>query len=280
MKEKPKQMDFISTPFFKWAEYAMKLAMSQVLSGLRILITRPIHQADALANELKSHGATPLIHPTIRIQATEGQIRERALEIVKQLETPHYDGLLLSSTNAVASLVDALNELGVPSDRLQQLDVFCVGPATQRFAATQGMTTSHLANDFTADGVVELVREYYGEALSSKCFLFPRAQNGRDNLIRGLEKLDATVNIAALYETVPISEGPTLPADLDWVTFTSPSSIDGFTQTYGTKGNFQIACIGPVTAQQLGRYGLTGKVVASEATVPHLVEAIVEYHLK
>ena len=258
----------------------MKLAMSQVLSALRILITRPIHQADALANELKNHGATALIHPTIRIQATEGVVRKKALEIVKQLETRAYDGLLLSSTNAVAALADALDQLGLPPERHQELDIFCVGPATQRFAVNRGMTTTHLAADYTADGVVELVREHYGENLSSKRFLFPRAKNGRDNLIRGLEKEKATVSLAPLYETVPIDEGPPLPPNLDWVTFTSPSSIQGFVQTYGATLDSQIACIGPVTAQQLGRYGLKATVVATDATVPHLVEAIIQYHSK
>jgi len=256
----------------------MNLRMSQVLSGLRILITRPIHQADALANELKSHGATALIHPTIRIQATDGKIRENALGFVKQLETPHYDALLLSSTNAVASLIEALKELALSPQRLQGLEVFCVGPATQRFATTQGTPTPHLATEFTSDGVIALVRDHYGEALKTKRFLFPRAKNGRDNLVRGLEESGASVDIAALYETVSISEGPPLPENLDWVTFTSPSSIHGFVQTYGPAANFKIACIGPVTAQQLERYGLNATVIAGKATVPDLVKAIVETH--
>jgi len=256
----------------------MKLAMSQVLSGLRILITRPIHQADALATELKDHGAHPLIHPTIRIQATEGKIRENALRAVKQLETTDYDGLLLSSTNAVVSFADALTELGISDAQLNQLTIFCVGPATERYATAQGMTKTHLASEFTADGVVELVRNHYGDDLPSKTFLFPRARNGRNNLIRGLEAKNATVNVAALYETVPIEEGPTLPAEIDWVTFTSPSSIEGFIHSYGTKSLTKIACIGPVTAQQLARYGLVATVVGKQATIPKLVEAIVDYH--
>ena len=252
--------------------------MSQVLSGIRILVTRPIHQANALVKALEAHGAKALIHPTIELHPTQGSIRAQAMEMIKPSRVGDYHGLLFCSANAVLSFVDALHELEMATSAFDTTTLFCVGPATQRVALAHGFSKGHLPSEYTADGLLKFIRSYYGSKLSSKSFLLPRAQNGRNNLLEGLRQGGANVTPANLYETIPIQSGPPLPDSIDWITFTSPSAIQGFVHAYGTDFQYKVACIGAITQQALEKHNLRADALASEATIPSLIRAIVEVH--
>ena len=67
---------------------------------------------------------------------------------------------------------------------------------------------------------------------------------------------------------------------IDWLTFTSPSSVDGF---FGriqkgiiNKSKVRTASIGPVTTERLKQLGVSVDVTATEHTVDGLLDAIEE----
>ena len=68
------------------------------------------------------------------------------------------------------------------------------------------------------------------------------------------------------------------------VTFASPSAVSGFTKALGRNisqytRDVRIACIGPVTAEAATRAGLSVDIISGQASIPGLVEAIVNYKL-
>ena len=67
---------------------------------------------------------------------------------------------------------------------------------------------------------------------------------------------------------------------IDWLTFASPSSVDGFFEQIGSEavnsGNVRVASIGPVTSERLTELGITVDVTAKEHTLDGLLDAIEE----
>ncbi len=79
------------------------------LAGKRIVITRPPHQADVLANRLRELGAEPVLLPTITIQPP----RDLAPLDDALRHVDHYDWLILTSANAVTTIVQRLTALNL-----------------------------------------------------------------------------------------------------------------------------------------------------------------------
>ncbi|MBQ02697.1 MAG: HemD protein, partial [Acidobacteria bacterium] len=70
---------------------------------------------------------------------------------------------------------------------------------------------------------------------------------------------------------------------VDLVTFTSGSSVRNFVTALGTDQaadllkRVDVACIGPVTADEATRLDISTTIMPSEYTVPAMVRAIVEH---
>jgi uroporphyrinogen III methyltransferase/synthase len=71
---------------------------------------------------------------------------------------------------------------------------------------------------------------------------------------------------------------------IDWLTFASPSSVDGFFEQFDSgavnASNLKVASIGPVTSERLKDLGIKVDVTAKEHTLDGLLDAIVEQENK
>jgi uroporphyrinogen III methyltransferase/synthase len=118
--------------------------------------------------------------------------------------------------------------------------------------------------------------------------LLLRADIARPILRERLEKGGAAeVRDVAVYETRPVAELP--PGVLsglemgfiDWVTFTSSSTVRNFVSLLGEGlrdklARVKIASIGRITTQTLEELGLKPTVMAEESNVKGLVDAILK----
>jgi uroporphyrinogen III methyltransferase/synthase len=72
-----------------------------------------------------------------------------------------------------------------------------------------------------------------------------------------------------------------LRGEIDVITFTSASTVNSLLAILGQRWEVtkqaRLACIGPNTAVALADKGLKADIIATEHTVPGLVEAIEEY---
>jgi len=255
----------------------MNPSMSQELADQRILITRPHHQAQDLATQLEDVGATPLLIPTVEVTSTEGPTYAEALGFIHGLSSGTYSATLLTSANAVAALTEALEKVGQGTSSINATTCFSVGPATSLKARESGVTTLITSEIFSGAGVLQTAQDHFGDTLASQRFLFPRALNGRDLLVNALRKAGARVDVAKLYRSVPITKGPKLPLPLHWLTFTSPSAVEGFFCAYSLPPRTQIGCIGPVTAKEVEKHDHSATVIAAEHSVKGLVKALVDF---
>lgn len=251
--------------------------MAVDLTGVRVVITRPEGQSEALAQRLRRLGAIPVRFPVIAIAAPEvdGAL-DRALAHMVD-----YDWIIFTSVNGVAHVWDRLAACaGTAGDSLRGIPGFhgrvaAIGPATAAALDQRGVTVHLMPSEFRAEAILAAIGDVAGQYV-----LLPRADIARADLAHGLRERGAFVIEAAAYRTVPATPPAAafeaLCRGVDIVTFTSASTARGFvalTQDI-PYGDPLIACIGPVTADAARELGLRVDAVAEAYTVDGLIEAL------
>jgi uroporphyrinogen III methyltransferase / synthase len=251
------------------------------LHGVRVLVTRARHQAQAFARELSELGASVIEIPTIEIRPLrDGSQAERAIE-----RLPETRLIVFASANAVDIFFQLLLEAGRDARALHRSKVCAIGPETARCLQSHGLQPDLVAGEYTAEGLAEALG---GWDLGGARVLIPRAQVARDALPQLLAKRGAEVEFLGVYQTVcPDGTSEALEHLLarEWVdviTFTSSSTVTNFARSLPAERlkaaleGARIACIGPVTADTARRLGMRVDIIAREYTTRGLAQAIVE----
>src|SRR5215470_12127372 len=149
------------------------MSPTRALEGIRILVTRPKHQADQLTCRLKNLGGEVVELPMIAIAPPESW--EPLDNALKQLE--RYQWILFTSVNAVESCLGRLEALGKSAQDLRSRRLAAIGPSTA-FALTQkGLKPEFYPSKFMGEG---LVAEFPGyPQLKGVQILWPRTNVGR-----------------------------------------------------------------------------------------------------
>lgn len=242
--------------------------MSNALRGKRILVTRPEAQANGLCEQLSASGAHPVRFPTIRLEPMSDI---RPLQRVLQ-RLPSYDWVIFTSVNGVTYTWQALT--GAWSRAVR---VAAIGPATGNALQARGVTPDFVPQEFRAERIARDL-----EAVEGNAVLLLRAESARPVLADMLRERSASVTEVAVYRTLvnrpPATAYAALEKGVDAITFTSSSTVEGYTAVIGRPpGNSLVACIGPVTAQTARDHGFRVGAVAREYTTGGLVQALREY---
>ncbi|HET9092511.1 MAG TPA: uroporphyrinogen-III C-methyltransferase [Acidimicrobiales bacterium] len=240
------------------------------LSGWRVVVTRSRRQASTLAAALRQHGATPVEVPTIETAGPSdgGAALAEALSRVGS-----FDWLALSSANAVEAVFAEL----LDARRLAGVKVAAVGGATAGALAAHGVVADLVPQDAAA----EALASSFGPAPpQGATVLVPQAAGAREALQAGLREQGYTVEVVEAYRTVRPGRDEVAAARLagaDAVTFSSPSTLEGFLESYGRESLPPVVVtIGPVTSRAVRAHGIGVDAEAREASVAGLVDALVE----
>ena len=255
---------------------------SQPLAHKRILVTRSPEQADALCARLDTLGAIPIRFPAIQFEPLPAPELDDALA---RLDT--YDWLVFTSGNAVRFFLERVagGKLQVASDSSRityhALHIAAVGSATQKLLAQNDIPVDFVPEEFTGEQLVLGLGD-----VREKRILLPRAKIGRPEIVALLRERGAVVDDIALYDTVTAvptqSALDELDKGIDVITFTSPSSVRNFLKIVESRPvrlakpdrSVQIAVIGPSTAAEAEKFGLTVDIMPNEYTIDGLINAI------
>jgi uroporphyrinogen III methyltransferase/synthase len=256
------------------------------LSGRRVLVTRPSHQAESLARLLAEVGADVDCLPTIRLRDPEDRLP--LLQAAGRLDT--YDWAVFTSVNGVERFLEALAPSGILPGGIDRLLWAAIGPATARALHAAGIRTVLLPRSYRAEALADAMHEAIGEEpggdtatgkpMAGLKILLARAGGARPVLPRRLRALGAEVDEVVAYVTEPNDEvaaelkGTGEDSGWDWITFTASSAVRAFGELGGTVGDSRVAVIGPITAGTARSLGIPVHAMASEYTVPGLVRAI------
>lgn len=250
-------------------------ATSAPLSGQRILITRPAHQAGELARRLAAAGAEAVAVPAIRVVAPVSYAEmDRAARKMKT-----YEWVVFTSQNAVDALFDRLAAVGADGSALAAAKVAAVGAATAAALERRGVTVALWPDEYTAQSLLRAFSRY---PIRSVRVLVPQAAEAGEALVEGLRKAGAVVDVAEAYRTEPAYNEAdrlqrVLEEGVDAVVFASPSAVRATIELAGMEALRGVACvcIGPVTARAVRGAGLDVAAVADPHTDEGLVSAVV-----
>ena len=258
------------------------------LFGRRVLVTRPREQAGELVDRLTALGADPIEAPVIRIAPPE----DRTQLLQAAADPAGFDWIVFTSANAVDAFMAALLERHHDVRMLKGPKLCTVGPGTADRLATYGIKADLLPDEFRAEGVVRAIANGQVEGLR---VLLPRADIGREVIAQELRHAGAVVTDVVAYRTVIEERLPEhdpdvyrllLEGSVDVVTFTSPSTVRGFSRIFGSEQaadllkNTVVAVIGPTTAEAARQLGIPVTIQPPVSTIPALVEAIVAHYTK
>jgi len=255
---------------------------SSVLSGKRIVVTRPRTQARELAHRLSELGAQVIEFPTIAIEPPlDYAPMDRAIE---QLHDYHW--LFFTSVNGVQSFFNRLRQLGKDSQAIEQLKVVAIGPETAKRLEVEGVHAYLVPAKYQAEGILEGLNP---AEICGRRILIPRAAEAREILPETLRQWGASVNVVQAYETVLPQEQQSGLQELshkkiDVITFTSSSTVVNFLRLLDAEDLVRIldgviiSCIGPITAQTAIDSGLRVDIISREFTIAGLIDAIVKYY--
>jgi uroporphyrinogen III methyltransferase/synthase len=258
---------------FNWFE-------KQPLFGKRVLITLPTEDNSRLSGALESLGAACEELPLIAIQPLDDySALDTAIKDIDQ-----YQWIVFTSQNGVRFFKDRLVALHYDIRQLKGVRVATIGPKTKEAVEALGIRIDLQPEKYTQEGLLE---EFKQRRIRLNRILLVRAQEARDVLPQGLQKLGALVTIEPAYRA-QIREEKIADASylnrFDLITFTSSSCVQGFVSVFSKKqikdkrNTFEVASIGPITSDTARKAGLKVAVEAKEYTLEGLARAIVKYY--
>lgn len=255
----------------KWFE-------NRPLFGKNIVVTRSRTQASRLVKELSELGADVIECPTISVVQHEDSQEFSAFIS----EHKKYGYVIFTSVNGVTGFFKQAIKCGYDSRIFADKKVICIGPATAEALRDIGITADFVPETYVAESILP-----YFKNCSNADIAILRAEKAREILPESLRKMGHNVNVVSIYRTELITpEASEEMTDLlkkgqiDFVTFTSSSTVEGFTEMI--KGHdiesktVPAAVIGPITEATCNKYGYDIKCRATEHTIKGLIDAMIK----
>ncbi len=250
------------------------------LEGLRVLVTRPAHQAESLCEKLEATGAKPIRFPVLAIESlAESEGVQTAIGRLLQ-----QDLLVFTSPNAVHCAMQALQFAGLAWPDPQPVEVAAIGRATAEALEKQGVNVAVCPDGpYTSEGLLAHPRLH---RVRGQRTMLIGGVGGRELLADTLRERGAEVDSLAVYRRVrPQADAlalteALLEKELDVTVVTSVEALENLLALAGEEGRAELLSIGLVTVS--GRVATAARVrgfhggicVAPEASDGGLIEGI------
>jgi uroporphyrinogen-III synthase len=246
--------------------------MNGSLAGRRVVVTRPVGQAQELVSRLGESGAQVIELPLTQIVPIDQSPQmDAALD-----QIAGYEIIVVTSANGAVCLADRLEARALTLN--PSTTVVAVGQATAGALIGRGIRVDRLPRRATGEAIVA---ELAAKDLSGVRILLPRAREGRPELPAGLRRAGATVDDIAFYETARQPVEPGAVAAIRTATdivFTAPSGVEAFAAVGGpgVATGVRIVTIGPTTSAAARQAGLTVAAESSEQSVDGVMAALIQ----
>lgn len=259
------------------------------LRGRVALVTRPRDRAQGLVDKLAALGARVAYLPCIETRQAADEVLACAAQ-----RLPRFGWVVLTSTYGVRCLFCAIEAAGIDVRALAAVRVAAIGSATAEALRSRGVHADYVPEVYDGAhlgrGLAERICAERGQApADEKPVLLFRSASGADDLPRELVRAGVPYEQIDAYETVLAPEEPPRgltrrlrEGGVDFVTFTSASTVKGFARALGLEGpgapgaGLPLAvCLGASTRAAAEACGFAC-VSAERATIDSLVEACVK----
>src|SRR5258708_3780488 len=178
--------------------------------------------------------------------------------------------------------MEELAELGVDTAILRTKQIAAVGPKTAEEVKKYQLPVHFIPSEFTTRNLANELKKVEGKKI-----LLPRSNIASASLIKQLQKRGAIVMNVPIYNTgFVIKPNKTFEALLEskkilCITFTSPSTVEGFLKNIGAKVrekvlSLPVVSIGPVTTKALKHHGFQTIYTADIFTIDGMFNKLKE----
>ena len=250
---------------------------SRPLFGKRIVVTRASAMPGTLSALLRAQGADVIEAPSTEIEPMDQGPVDAAVT-----ELSSYDWLVFTSPTGVRFFREAMDRAGLDARALAYTEIAAIGPSTAKAVRELGVRADLVPERFVAESLLEAMAE---EEVDGARVLIATADDSRDVLPKGLREQGAHVDVVRMYRSVVVTAGAEVEAlrvaidegEVDAVTFTSASTVNGFVAQVGRERATKVKgiSIGPVTSEAARTVGINIVAEAEHATIVSLAEKLV-----
>lgn len=257
------------------------MTIENSLHDKHILLTRPEKDSAGFARKLQHFGAKVSFFPTITIM--KNNLRKAARNSLSNIR--HYDWVIFTSANGAHYFFEALTDLDVDCDVLRTKKIGAIGPETANMLTTYEVPVHFMPSQYLTKNIALEI-----DNIRDKKILLPRSNIAPPTLKHALERKGAVVTEVSIYKAVYLDENN--PAfrnivaskQLDYITFTSSSTVTGFlhrvTDIQLRKYAFAatVLSIGPVTTKTAREAGFSDIITAQQHTVDNIIQTLSARH--
>lgn len=231
--------------------------MKSDASPIKILVTGEYSDLDARFPSELGHLGRPLEWVTLPVLRFERLAVDE--ELLKHTCENPPDWIVFTSSRSVQFWSECLMEVG--QDFPIQTQVACIGERTAEAAGNDGFSPDFYPTEPGTEKFLEEFEDLLSNNSIKPTILIPMAQGGRTLLAEKLRELGCTVTVLPLYRTLPREDVTDYLRqndlnDMSLILFTSPSSVDAFTQHFEIPEGVKVGSIGRFTSEHLDRKGL------------------------
>ncbi|MGB0882382.1 MAG: uroporphyrinogen-III synthase [Vicingaceae bacterium] len=236
--------------------------MQQPLKNKTVLVTRSKEQAEEFIHQLKSLGAKTISLPLINTKAIN------QTELIQNIQTHHFDWIIFTSPNAVNYFFETVNPLNVTSK------IAVVGSKTKAFVESKKLKVDFIPTKFIAKQLAEELPLSGNETI-----FIPRSSLAKDDAIAILENRNCSVKTLSIYENYQVSYTKEeveniIYQNVDFITFTSGSTVLSFLKLGIPVKNEKVICIGPETEKVATQNNIKVTATANPHTIEGMINSI------
>lgn len=238
------------------------------LNGKTILITREASAAQHFAQKIQTYGGYPIVMPLLEIRC-----RHNISQQLKKVALSQFEWVFFTSVNGVGCFFKKGFDVS-------HCRIAAVGPKTAKAIKDFGYEVDFMPTIYDAK---TMAKEFFEQYAKSGRALFVRGNLASSVLIEAFTKASRPYECIEVYETIVNSKQEAqlrtvlIEETIDFLTFTSPSTIDAFIQV--TKGEqafkqLRAVCIGTTTAAYAKEVGFTETIVPDNFTIEGMIKAM------
>lgn len=248
--------------------------MSTALQGKHILVTREKKQAKEFHDKIIRFGGIPHDVPLLQIACIASEETEQTLFALDR-----YEWIFFTSANGVACFFELLKKYGIDAKRIENKQLATVGHKTEKILRANGFKADFIPTIYDAE---HMASEFLARYRPTEPILLIRGNLSRNVLPIEFSKLGIPFDCLELYKTEMNHDAKELlnrvliEEKLDYMTFTSPSTIDAFMQfaqdPFGHDAT--CVCIGSTSEKRAKEAGFQRILVPEQFTIDSMLDCI------
>ncbi|WP_121615104.1 uroporphyrinogen-III synthase [Virgibacillus halodenitrificans] len=248
--------------------------MNVSLQGKQILVTREKKQAKEFADLILEHQGIPIEVPLLTVSCKDHKENQEVLQSIS-----NYDWIFFTSANGVKCFFEMVEKYLTPENALPT-NIAVVGHKTENALKRFGYSATFRPSVYNAE---VMGMEFLTEFPNPGSILLVRGNLSRDVLPTTFIDNGLNFDSIEVYETsynflVKEQLNKHLEkSQIDFITFTSPSTVESFCAMAAKKTGFVYVCIGTTTENKAREIGLSPIISPSEFTIEEMVRSISKY---